>query len=95
MNKTVILIALLTLSGCATQTYHINAGNVSAPTVDESQTFFISGLGQEKAMNAASICGGSENIIKVESKHEFIDGLMSALTAGIYTPRHAKVYCKK
>jgi len=95
MKKTLTIMALLAISGCATQTYHINPGNSSTPTADKMQNFFISGLGQEQEMDAASICGGADKVIKVASKHEFVDGLLGVLTFGLYTPRHAKVYCKK
>lgn len=96
MKKTLLVIALLGISGCAIQTYHINGGGGgSSPTVDKMQNFFVSGIGQEKELNAASICGGADKIIKVESKLEFIDGLLGAISFGIYTPRHAKVYCKR
>ena len=68
MKKTIVFIALLSLAGCATQTYHINRGSASMPTVNKMQNFFISGLGQEKELDAAAICGGSDNVVKVESK---------------------------
>ena len=86
---------MLGLSACATQTYHINGGRASEPTKDQMQSFFISGLGQEQEMDAAAICGGADKIVKVASKHELIDGVIGAISFGIYTPRHAKVYCKK
>jgi len=52
-------------------------------------------LGQEKELDAATIFGGSDKVVKVESKLEFIDGVLGFLTAGLYTPGHAKVYCRK
>lgn len=95
MKKTAILLALVAMTGCATQTYHINGSSSSEPTADKMQNFFISGLGQQQEINAASVCGGADKVIKVESKQEPVDILLGMLTAGIYTPRHAKVYCKK
>ncbi|TMP25129.1 lipoprotein bor [Pseudoalteromonas rubra] len=97
--KHIILSSLVTiaLSGCAAQTFNINAANntdTKTPTVQHSQHFFISGLGQEEITNASEICGGAENIVKVEAQHTFINGLLGAITFGIYTPRDAKVYCK-
>jgi len=95
MMITGVIALVATMSGCATQTYHINGGSATTPTADKMQNFFVSGLGQTKEMDAAKICGGADKIIKVESKHEFVDGVLGVLTWGIYTPRHAKVYCKK
>ena len=90
----VILFCSAFLFGCAAQTFTINSENAEVPTSEKSQTFFISGLGQEQVTDAAKICGGAANIIKVEAQQTFINGLLGAITWGIYTPRSAKVYCK-
>ncbi|AGH81195.1 lipoprotein; DLP12 prophage [Psychromonas sp. CNPT3] len=85
------------LGGCAAQTFTINGENGEngeTPTTQQSQNFFISGLGQEKVIDAAAVCGGAENVIKVEAQHTLINGLLGFVTFGIYTPRDAKVYCK-
>ena len=95
MNKFFLICIFLLLNGCATQTYHINpVGDAYVVKEERMQNFFVAGIGQEKAMDAAEICGGAENIIKVESKLSFLDGFLGVLTQGIYTPRTAKVYCK-
>lgn len=93
--KNILIIAIaMVLSGCAAQTFEINGSTGEVPTDQQSQHFFISGLGQEKITDAADVCGGVENIVKVESQHTFINGLLGFVTFGIYTPRDAKVYCK-
>lgn len=89
-----VAAVIATLTGCAAQTFTINEGALNTPTKQESQTFFISGLGQEQTLNAAAVCGGSENIIKVQAQQTFINGLVGAVTFGIYTPKDAKVFCK-
>lgn len=95
MKKAIIIsLAILGLSGCATQTYYINGKSGSTPTKSEMQPFFVSGIGQEKDLDAAAICGGANKVIKVESKQEGLDCILGVVTFGIYTPRHAKVYCK-
>jgi len=95
MKKIIILIGILGLSGCATQTFTVNGGKSSMQKANESQVFFLSGIGQEKSINAAKICRSASKVVKVEVKQEFIDVVFSSITFGIYTPRHAKVYCKK
>ncbi|AMX03608.1 Bor family protein [Microbulbifer thermotolerans] len=82
------------LFGCASQTFTINGEGGEVPTSQKTQHFFVSGIGQEKITNAAEICGGAENIVKVEAQHTFMNGFLSFITYGIYTPRDAKVYCK-
>ena len=94
MKKLAIAACVLVMTGCATQTYYVNGSAPSEPTEDKMQTFFLSVIGQEQKLNAADICGGADKVAKVQSKLEFVDWFLGALTFGIYTPRHAKVYCK-
>lgn len=93
-RPSIIIVCAGLLSSCASQTFTINGENGEIPTSQKSQTFFINGLGQEKITNAAAICDGAENVIKVEAQETFMNGLLGAITFGIYTPRDAKVYCK-
>lgn len=95
MKKIIILLLVGMLAGCSTQSYDINGGASSKPTEEDMQTFFISGLAQTQEMDAAKICGGAEKVAKVESHMSFVNGLLGFVTLGIYTPRQAKVYCKK
>ena len=81
-------------SGCATQTGLIQPTQQVTPTYSKSQTFFISGIGQEQTVNAAEVCGGAANVAKVQTMQEPVDIALSLVTVGIYTPRTAKVYCK-
>lgn len=83
------------LSSCASQTFTINGKYGEVPTSQKSQTFFLGGLGQEQVTNAAAVCAGAENVIKVEAQHTLVNGLLAVITLGIYTPRDAKVYCKR
>ncbi|MEP4889706.1 MAG: Bor family protein [Aliiglaciecola sp.] len=82
------------LAGCATQTFTINGEGGEVPTYKKSDHFFVNGIGQEKITNAAEICGGAENVIKVETQYSFLNGFLGFITYGIYTPRDVKVYCK-
>ena len=93
-QRLLIILAVLALTGCATQTYQINGDTTVQPTLDKSQTFFLHGIGQQQSMNAADICGGADKVIKVESQESFVNILLRMITFGIYTPRQSKVYCK-
>ena len=88
-----VLLSLL-LGGCATQSFDINppVSPVGEPTLENSQPFFVGGIGQSSSINAAEVCGGADRISRVETEQTFLDGLLSALV-GIYTPRTARVYC--
>jgi hypothetical protein len=95
MKKITTLLLIGILSGCSTQSYNINGGAGNEPTKEKMQAFFVSGLGQTQEMDAAKICGGVEKVAKVESHMSFLNGFIGTITFGIYTPRQAKVYCKK
>ena len=89
----VFLIAIL--SGCATQRFEVN-GAVAPTTqadLEESQPFFLYGVGQDSTVDAAEVCGGSANIASVEVEQNALDSVLAFLTGNIYTPRTARVYC--
>jgi len=89
------LLAALLLSGCATQAFDINPGFVPAGEADleESQPFFVYGVGQDSYIDAAEVCGGAENIARIETEQSALDSVLAALTGYIYSPRTARVYC--
>lgn len=97
MKNALVGLALLSLVGCSTQTFTMQGGASASATPDQEvmQPFFVSGLGQTQELNAAQICGGADKVAKVEAHMSFLDGVLGAVTFGIYTPRQAKVYCNK
>ena len=95
MKKLAIVLMVGILSGCATQSFNISNNSEQTPTADEMQSFFVYGLGQTKEIDAASICGGTEKVAKIETSSTFLNNLLGSLTFGIYAPRQAKIYCTK
>ena len=94
MKKLILITALsLVATGCAQQTF-VMTPQESEPTTEQSHHFFISGLAQKKEIDAAKVCGGIDKVAKVEVQETFVNGLLAAVTFGIYTPREARVYCK-
>lgn len=94
--KKMVFVSLLAIlsSGCATQSYLLSNGGSSTPSYNKMQTFFVSGIGQEKQVDAAAVCGGADKIFKVQTKITFLNGLLSQVSYGVYTPRQIIVYCK-
>lgn len=90
----VVLITAL-LSSCATQSFDVNppVAPMNEATLEESQPFFVGGIGQSALIDAAEVCGGAENVARVETELSFLDGLLAGLTGSIYSPRTARVYC--
>ncbi len=98
MKKTLLpalLLAVVFISGCATQTYYLNEDDSTQakPEKEKKQHFFIRGIAQEDSLNAAEICGGADKVAKVSSRLSFTDVLLRVLTWSLYTPRTAEVYC--
>ncbi|MDQ6961439.1 MAG: Bor family protein [Mariprofundaceae bacterium] len=93
MKNLILALALIAMTGCATQSFTLHNSGSGTLSKEDSQSFFISGLGQEKQFNAATICGGADKVAKVEVELTFLDGFLGGLTLGIYTPRTARVYC--
>ena len=97
MKSTFAVIATVSLlSGCANQRFNV-AGELSAmPSAksEDSQTFFVSGIGQMKSVDAGKVCGGADKVTGVAVEQSATDVLYGVITLGIYTPRTARVYCK-
>lgn len=96
--KTTIAIAAIALAmtGCANQRFNV-AGDVSetaTATTENSQSFFVSGIGQKKTFDAAQVCGGADKVKGVAVEQSAGNVLLGVVTFGIYTPRTARVYCK-
>ncbi len=93
-------VVLIGFAGCSTQQFVINDKYIDEktegdlePKLDENAPFFIYGILQTDKVFPAKICGGVENIIKVESELSVGQWFVSVITFGIYTPRNVKVFC--
>ena len=97
MKKMLFSAALaMLITGCAQQTFTVqNKPAAVAPKETITHHFFVSGIGQEKTVDAAKICGGAENVVKTETQQTFVNGLLGFITLGIYTPLEARVYCSQ
>lgn len=93
--KLVALPVVLFTAACSTQTQIINKDLYAQASGDEWTHFFVAGIGQESKRNAAQICGGSQNVVKVSTHQSFLNGLASVLSYNLYYPRTSKVYCAR
>ncbi len=80
-----ILVAVLCFSSCYTVRYDVGAGSQSGVEVKEKNHFLIYGLAPLNENDPAKMAGGATDY-QVEITHSFVDGLISAITFGIYTP---------
>lgn len=85
MNLGLATSMMFMLSSCYTYTYMVGSGPQTNVEVKEKNHYVIGGLAPIKTSNPIKMAGGAANF-QVTIQHTFIDGLLSALTFGIYTP---------
>lgn len=82
------------LSACSTVTIrdHGTEKVSSEPSYSSSKAFFFWGLAGSAHINTTAICHGKRPV-QMQSQKTFVDGLLSVLTIGLYSPRTASVWC--
>jgi len=87
-----VCVAAFALSGC----YHVTVNSGIAPgTRQINQPFansFVLGLVPPATVDAMEECGNA-GVARVETQQSFVNGLVSLLTIGIYTPWQIDVTC--
>lgn len=79
------LFMIMTVSSCYTYTYNVGKGPQSGVEVKNRNHYLIYGLAPVNISNPIEMAGDSENY-SVKIEHTFVDGLLNAITLGIYTP---------
>ncbi|MEJ2584268.1 MAG: Bor family protein [Robiginitalea sp.] len=90
MKKFPFLIALLFtatlfLSSCYSYTSVVGDGAQGNDTVTKWNHYVIYGLAPVGVSDSKEMADGAENY-EVHTRHSFVNGLIAALTFGIYTP---------
>jgi len=93
MGRVVIGTVLLTAAaGCYEHTYTLGTGAPVGPVVyDEWQNHWLSGLVGEKNLDIGVLCPSGNATIHDEQS--FLNGLVSVLTFGIYSPTVVEIRC--
>ena len=95
MKKLAIAAIVLSLTGCAIQRFDVRPDTQNAPTHDNSQSFWVGGIGQSEDIDAAIVCGTAANVQRVETQMTAGNVGLTILTFGIYSPRQVRVYCAR
>ncbi len=93
---TVSLVALtVATTGCYSVTSRPDGGFkvASKPDFEQRQDFYLWGLVGESHIDTRSVCAHSKPT-QMQSQMTFVDGLLSVVTLGIYSPQSARVWCK-
>lgn len=90
MKNTILNIllafAVVTVMGsCYTYSYNVGQGPQSGIEVKEKNHYLIYGLAPLNVSDPIQMAGDAENY-NVTVEHTFIDGLINAITFGIYSP---------
>ncbi len=95
MNRLLRTAVLATILATVTGCYHTTINTELTPT---SQVIdvpwapsFVFGLVPPKTVETAEEC--TNGVAKVETEITFLNGLVGAITFGIFTPMHIKVTC--
>lgn len=84
-SVTVVLAMAFLTTSCWTNTFNVGNGAQSGVQVTSMNHYLIYGLLPLKVSDPNALAGGaSDYTVKIE--HSFIDGLINAITFGIYTP---------
>ncbi|MFK8102981.1 MAG: Bor family protein [Saprospiraceae bacterium] len=86
--KKVLLFSMLALflSSCYSVKYSVGKGAQSGVEVKAKNHFVVAGLAPIGEQKSPQELAGSATDYDVEITHSFVDGLLSAITFGIYTP---------
>jgi hypothetical protein len=84
-NFALALSVTFLLSSCYTLTYSVGKGAQKGMEIKEKNHYLIYGLAALKTSDPTKMAGGVADY-DVTITHTFIDGLINAITGGIYTP---------
>ncbi len=80
-----VFVMTLLVTSCYTHTYSVGKGAQTGIEVTEKNHYLILGLVPLSTSNPSEMAGGAQNYT-VTHEHTFVDGLINAITGGIYTP---------
>lgn len=94
-GRAMMSVALLAaVAGCYEHTFHTGAGAPRGPVVyDHWENFWIAGLVGHHEYDLDEICPSGN--ATVEGYQSFLNGLVSGLTGGIYTPTTLRIRCQR
>jgi Bor protein len=90
---TVLAFATVLSAACYKHSFVIGAGASAGQLIyDHWENFWIAGLIGKTDVTVAQMCPSGNATI--EAKQTFLNGLVSALTSGIYTPTTLRIRCQ-
>ncbi len=90
VNLALVVGLSLFLTSCYTYTFTVGDGPQTGVTVTQKNHYLLYGLAPISTSDPVEMARGSENY-EVTIQHTFVDGLLNAITWGIYTPTTTRV----
>jgi hypothetical protein len=90
--RMLVACAVLASSGCYKATFHQSSSAVRGAQHEEWTDYFLLGLVNHQTYDVRQLCGETPPAA-VRTGGNFLTGLVSVLTIGIYTPRKLYVSC--
>ena len=93
MGRVAVALGLVIVTtGCYEHTYTVGQGAPAGPVVyQEWHNHWLGGLIGEKNLDMEVLCPSGNATI--HNEQSFLNGLVSALTGGIYTPTTVRIRC--
>lgn len=91
MNKLIGLSLLLATTGCFHFHYVTDQQPAPAPTSEAWHNGFVWGLAEGAPVDVAQVC--PSGFARIDSTETFVNGLVHAATASIYTPETITITC--
>jgi len=85
LKLTLVSLFCMSITSCYTLSYAVGTGSQTGIEVTEKNHYLIGGLAGIKTSDPTKMAGDAKNY-QVTITHSFIDGLLNALTGGLYTP---------
>ncbi len=95
MKKLIATGLVMLCTACATQQFDLKANRDASPNYQESQTFWVGGIGQQTEVDAAKVCGGAGKVGRIETQATAGNVGLTIITLGIYSPRQISITCTK
>ena len=87
----IIFVSSVLLTSCYSYDIVVGKGAQGSEIVSQWNHYVIFGLAPVGVSDAKVMAGGAENY-NVNISHSFVNGLVSAITGGLYSPTTTTVY---
>ena len=85
LNLAFVALAALLMTSCYTYTHNVGKGPQTGVEIKKMNHYLVYGLAPVGISNPKEMAGDAEDY-EVTITHTFVDGLINALTFGLYTP---------